>query len=61
MAGKTKEYRNKALVLLFKCGMTPHQICKAFNVKDKRNFLVIIKRDFNKYELPKEEKCLPFK
>lgn len=53
MGAKRKEYRNKAIVILFKCGMNMYQICQAFGVKDKRNFLIVLKRDFNKYDLPK--------
>ena len=50
-----KEQRNRAIVLLRKCGMSFYAIAKVLGMKDKRNLIVVFKRDQNKYDLPSEQ------
>ena len=49
-----KEQRNKAIVLLRKCGMSFYAIAKVLGMKDKRNLIVVFKRDKDKYDLPNQ-------
>ena len=60
MAYPQNKYRNKAVVLLVKCGLSFYAISKALGRKDKRYLMVIWERDRNLYDLPEDNKPIHY-